>query len=364
MTAEDGTKELDRLFTRLDKSPWRDRHKSMELPGEATDTADDIGWDQLYGATEAYQYPAGLSNGYFDSGPPDDTVVIDAEDNDLPSWEYVAVQGTWSVTWDADANAPYGYSINATQSSASASDEFYFEQIIPVAAYRRLVTTARHSSTDANTGFKIAVAFLDSADAVIGSELSNTWSTTTEQTSRFWREPPELAVSVRIRFGFVNGDGTTGQTGTVLFITTEDPTVYSVIFSGVYSYLSPATSTDYMMPYPSDVIPNGVLRADTEGFVIAVSINTDDTISAGTIACEVENDTQATNPGPTATLSSSASASTALQSLDGMADYDFAAGDELHLELQADGSISSTGGADYYGHARLLYVVNDHGDWT
>lgn len=357
---EDGTKELDRLFTRLDKSPWRDRIKKNEFDDEVSlGLANALGMD----TRDEPQRADDTINGDWNAGPADDSENIDADDNGLPGWAYTEVQGTWAMTWDADANAPSGYSVNVTQSASAASDEVYLEQTFPAEAYRRFVVTARHSASDANTGFKIAVAFLDEAGSVIGSELSNTWSTTTEQTSRFWREPPTLAYEVRVRVGFVNAAGTTGQTGTILFVSTEDPTTYSIEFPGVYSFLSPAASNDYMMPFPSDVIPNGVFKPDTEGFVLGVSVKTDDTISAGTIACRVENDTQATTPGPSASLSSGTLAATARQSLDGAYSYDFAADDELHLELSADGSLTSTGGADYYGHARLLLVVNDHGDW-
>jgi hypothetical protein len=359
---EDGTKELDRLFTRLDKSPWGDRNKKNQLSDESTAIAEALGIDIADEPTRTDD----TVNGNFDAGPSDDSAIIDADDNGLPGWDYTEVQGTWSVTWDADAAAPGGYAINATQSSSSASDEFYLEQTFPATHYRRFVVTARHASDNSNTGFKIAVAFLDEEGNVIGSELTNTWSITTAQTSRFWREPPNLAYEVRVRVGFVNAAGNTGETGTIYFVSTEEPTVYDVAFPGVYSFLSPAASNDYMMPYPSDVIPNGVFQPDTEGFVLGVSILTDDTISAGTITARVENDTQATTPGPSAALSSGTTEATARQSLDGVASdsYDFAAGDNLHLELSADGSFTSTGSADYYGHARLLLVVNDHGDWA
>jgi hypothetical protein len=358
-THDDGTKELDKYFTRLDQSPWRERNKKHEVEDESTAIAAALGID----TRDEPQRPDDTINGDWGGGPSDDTAIIDDDDNGLPGWTYVEVQGTWSVTWDADAAGPAGYAINATQSAASASDEFYLEQTFPATYYQRFITTARHAADNVNMGFKIAVAFLDEAGSVLGSELSNTWSTTTIQTSRFWREPPDLAYEVRVRVGFVNAAGTTGQTGTIYFVTTEAPTTYDVEFPGVYSYLSPAASTDYAMPYPSDIIPNGVFKPDTEGFVMGVGIKTDDTISAGTIACRVANDTQATTPGPSATLSNGTSAVTARQSLDGAASYDFAADDELHLELAADGSLVSTGGSDYYGHARLLLVVNDHGDW-
>lgn len=363
---EDGTKEIDRLFSRVDQSPWRARTKVGQLPNEATDHADAIGWPSLLQDESGAQPPSYLINGYLESGPPDEALNIDDDENDLPGWDYVEVQGNWDVSWGADANAPSGNSLDFTQGTAASSDEVYFEQIVPVAAYRRLVTTVRHSADDSNMGMKIAVAFLDEDETIIGSELSNTWSITTEQTSRFWREPPALAMYVRIRVGFVNAAGSTGQTGTILFISLEEPTVYSVDIPGVASFMSPAASTDYDMPYPSDIIPNGVYKADTEGFVLGVSAKTDDTISAGQISARVENDTQATTPGPTVALSSGTTAASARQSLDGASSdsYDFAQDDEMHLELTADGSFSSSGEADYYGSARLLLVVNDHGDWS
>lgn len=363
MTLEDGNRELDRLFDRVNRGPFRQGSDRIQGVFNELDPAlaDQMGFPDI---VEGGSKVGGLVNGTLDSGPPDETIIIDDDENDLPGWTYVEVAGTWQVTWAADANAPFAYSLGATQSSASASDEFYLEQTIPVAQYRRFVTSVLHSSTHTNMGMKIAVTFLDIAGAAVGSELSTTKSITTQQLSRFWREPPALAVDARIRVGVVNAAGTTGQTATILFITVEEPTTYSVTIPGVYSYLTPATSTRYNMPYPSDVIPNGVYKADTEGFVLGVGVKTDDTIAAGTIACRVENDTQATTPGPSAALSSGTTAATDRQSLDGVSSYHFSADDEIHLELSADGSLSTTGGADYYGHARLLLVVNDEGDWS
>jgi hypothetical protein len=360
VTLDDGTKELDRLFSRVEQSPWRERSGAFRVPNEGTDFADPIGLPDMYQQSPSLN---GFLNGGLESGPPDEDSIIDDEDNDLPDWDYVEVAGTWQVNWAADANAPFGYSLSFTQAAASASDEVYFEQIIPIAQYRRFVTTVMHSADNSNMGMKVAVQFLDETEATVGSELTNTWSITTQQVSRFWREPPALAVYARVRIGVVNAAGTTGQTATILFITSEEPTTYSVQITGVYSFLSPAISTDYAMPFPSDLIPNGVYVAPLRGFVLATSIKTDDTISAGTITAQAENDTQATNPGPTVALSSAASVGQTVQSLDGLASYHFDPGDELHLELSCDGSVASTGSADYYGTLTLLLVVNDEGDW-
>lgn len=362
---DDGTKELDTLFSRVERSPWRERTAINNVPSDETGYQDVV--EELYESMQEVASSGsinGLINGYFESGPPDDTVDIDDEDNPLPSWDFVEAQGAWEVSWGTDANAPSGYALDWTQASANANDEAYLEQTIPVASYRRFITTVRHSADNANMGLKVAVAFLDDERAVIGSELSNTWSITTEQTSRFWREPPAGAFYVRVRVGFVNAAGTTGQTGTILFITSEEPTVYSVNITGIKSYVSPSAGTDYAMPYPSDIIPGGVYKAPLQGFVVAASAKTSDTISAGNAVVRVENDTQATTPGPDITLNSGTSAASGLSSLDGKSSYDFDADDELHLELSADGSFSSTGGGDWYASAQLLLVVHDTGDWS
>ena len=363
MTKNDGTKELDLLFGRITESPWRDRNATNYVSGESR-----YGTDEQTNISDIEQtggVVGGLVNGFFDQGPVEDELaIIDTADNDLPGWTYVEVAGTWQVTWAADANAHYGYSLAATQAASAASNEFYLEQTILIAQYRRLVTSVLHSATHTNMGMKIAVAFLDSAAAVIGSELSVTKSITTQQLSRFWREPPALAVEARIRIGVVNAAGSTGQTATLLMATVEEPTTYTVDIPGVYSFLSPSVSTRYNMGYPSDVIPGGVYKADTEGFVLGVNAKTNDAIAAGTIACRVENDTAVTTPGPSATLQNGTLAASARSSLDGVSTYHFAQNDELHLELSADGSLSTTGSADYFGTARLLLVVNDEGDWA
>ena len=357
-TYDDGTFELDKLFSRISDSPWKKGGRS-QLNAVASEVED----------TEALEFgkfgdPVGLTNGSFDAGPvEDETLTIDTDENDLPGWDFVEVQGTWSVIWTVDANAPYGYSLVATQASASASDEFYLEQIIPVAYYRRLVTAVRSSASHANMQLKVAVAFLDEAGSEVGSTQTGTFTGTTETTDRLWREPPALAVEARLRIGVVNVAGTASQTRTILFISVDDPQVYSVEITGLYSYLSPAISTDYAMSYPNDMIPGGVWKAPIEGFVVGIQAKTNDAIAAGTIVTRVENDTQATTPGPEVTLQNGTLAAVATFSLDGATTPHFAQGDELHLELSADGSLSTTGTADYWGSALVMMFVNDHGDW-
>ena len=88
-----------------------------------------------------------------------------------------------------------------------------------------------------------------------------------------------------------------------------------------------------------------------------------DTITAGTGTVRCQNDTQATNPGPTVVHSTGDSVGTSTFSLDGASSYHFEADDELSMEMATNGAYASTGSADYYGGLRLLLVVNDEGDW-
>ena len=357
---ETGQEELDLLFSRIPESPWKKRDRDQQVSGEVQDQ------DALeFGPQFADESPTGgLLNGSFDQAPvEDEDATIDASDNTLPGWDFVAVQGTWSVIWTVDSNAPFGFSLVCTQASASASDQFYLEQTIPIRYYNRLVTAVRSSASNANMQLDVVVAFLDEAGAEVGSTKTGAFTATAATTDRLWREPPSLAVEARIRIGVTNVAGTASQTRTILFITIDDPQVYSVLITGVKSFLSPATSTQYAMPFPSDVIPAGVYIAETDGFVLGIGAKTDETISAGNIIARLENDTAATNPGPTVTLLNGTLVANATKSLDGATAFDFAAGDELHLELSADGSYASTGGADYFGSARLYLVVNDEGDW-
>jgi len=354
---DDGSNELDTLFSRVTESPWKNRDKDNSVPSEVEDL-ESLGFSPQFGD------PTGLTNASFDSGPADDdTLTIDASENGLPYWDFVAVQGTWSVIWTVDASAPFGYSLVATQTSAAASDEFYLEQTIPAAYYRRLVTSVRSAASNANMRLKVAVAFLDEAGAEVGSTQTGTFTATAATTDRLWREPPALAVEARIRVGVLNAAGTTGQTRTIRFISVDDPTVYTAEITGLYSYLSPAISTNYSMSYPNDMIPAGIWKAPIEGFVIGIQAKTNDAIAGGNIITRVANDTQATTPGPEVTLLSGTLAARATLSLDGATTPGFAAGDELHLELSGDGSVSTTGSADYWGSALVLMFVNDEGDW-
>ncbi len=358
---EAGLNELDNLFQRVTASPWKKRSRDYGVSSEVQDTEA----VEMSSPEFADQRSDGaLVNGSFESGPADEEDdTIDAAENELTGWTFVAVAGTWSVIWTVDANGPQAYSLVCTQASASSSDQFYLEQTIPIRYYRRLVTSVRSSASNANMQLDVVVAFLDEDGDEVGSTKTAAFTGTTEATDRLWREPPILAVEARLRIGVTNVAGTADQTRTILFISVDDPQVYSVQITGVKSFLSPSASTQYAMPYPSDIIPAGVYKADTDGFVLGIFAKTDDSISAGTIVARVENDTAATNPGPTATLQSGTLAATGRASLDGAKAFDFAADDELHLELSADGSLSATGGADYWGSARLFLVVNDQGDW-
>ena len=377
---DDGTFELDRLFGQVERRKVFENTTiagggvaaggSGGVPNQMTQaTADQMDFAGIYGDPEggAGASTSGLLNGTFISGPPDeasdDVAVIDTDENDLPYWTYAVVAGTWTATWQADIDGPDGFEVEFAQTTGNVSDEAYLEQTIPIDHYRRIVTTIRTKSGDAGMTAKLAVQFLDEDGDAVGSELSASFTNTNIATYRFWREPPALAVEARIRFGCVNTSGVDSQTRSFLFISTEDPTVYSVSIPFVYSFLSPAISTQYAFSYPSDIIPGGVYIPDTQGFVVGISAKTNDTITAGVGTIRAENDTQTSNPGPTVSLTSAAMAANATASLDGDSTYDFEPGDELHMELSTDGTYASTGSADYYGSIRLLLVVNDEGDW-
>lgn len=360
---DDGTLELDRLFAEVARHPFRDL-SPHSVPGEIPSSlADALDFGSLHisgGGSTGNR----LVNGTFISGPgEDEDAVIDDEDNNLPEWEYVEVAGNWQVTWIDYANAPDDKALQFTQSSGSVSDEVYFEQTVPIDYYRRFVTTVKSVATDAGMNLKIAVRFLDTTGTAVGAEVSGTFTGTALAVDRFWREPPNLAVYARVRFGCVNSTGVDNETRTVLFITTEEPTVYSVNIPYVYSFLSPAINTEYILSHPSDIIPNGIYLPDTQGFVIGLSAKTSDTIAAGTVTFSPHNDTQAIYPDPSAVLSAGVTAATARTSLDGVSTYDFDVSDALSLRAETNGSYASTGGADYYGSIRLLLVVNDEGDW-
>ena len=374
---DDGSQELDRLFAQVER---RKMFEASTIPGGGVAAgAGSSGVENQMSSTQADQMDfaaiyepvpivgIGLQNGTFVNAPPDEDdgdSVIDGDENDLPYWTMVTVAGTWTVTYKADVDGPDGYSIEFTQAAGAANDEVYFEQTIPIDYYRRLVTTVRTKASDADMGLKVTVDFLDAAGASVGTPASVTYSNTTIETLRFWREPPALATQATIQFGCLNNDGTDGATRTILFISVEEPTTYSVVIPFVYSFLSPAISDSYQLSFPSDIIPGGVYRPDTQGFFLGLTAETNDTISAGTAPMIAYNITQITaNTDPNVILSTGVTYGTGTQSLDGRASYDFEVDDALVMMLLTDGSFASTGGADYYGSIRLLLVVNDEGDW-
>jgi hypothetical protein len=373
-TLDDGTLELDRLFAQVERRKTFTNGKNQgSLPSEAHQgLVDALEYDDLYQMVAAASAGSGLQNGTFINAPPDfdDTAAsyLDTEDNQLPSWTITdeADFTDWHVYWKEDTDGPDGASMVFEQIAGmeTAGEAVALEQTISIDFYRRLVTTIKSKASNAGMQLKVDVQFLDTDGAAVGSELSMTSIATALGTLRFWREPPLLATQARIRFGCVNTTGVASQTRTVLFISVEEPTVYSVNIPFVYSFLSPAISTSYTYSYPSDIIPNGVYIPDTQGFVLGISAKTSDTITAGTGTVRAQNDTQATNPGPTVVHSAGDSVGTSTFSLDGVSTYHFEADDELSLEMLTNGAYASTGSADYRGSLRLLLVVNDEGDWS
>ena len=377
MTLEDGVKELTRLFQEANRSPFGTATDPNVVSGEAAAGSGGASMGDIITQSFINTYDAvtniisgsmgGIQNGGFWSGPEDPDAAIDEDDNPLEGWTLVDAQGDGcDVTWGADAASPSGYSLAFAMTDGSTDDETYLEQDVPITNYFRwFITTLYHITDDTNLQCKLAVQFLDEAGSAVGSEMTGTFSSLTAQLDRLFRIPPSpLAVTARVRFGVVATAGFSGtQTANVMFITAQEPQMLSVNIPGVLSYTSPSASTDYDMPYPSDLTPHGVYKTDSRGFVLGVSAKTSDTISAGTATVQVENDTQATTPGPSVDLSSGTTEDVAIQSLDGKTSYDFAAEDELHLELSADGSFSSTGEADYIASCRLLLVISDTGDW-
>jgi hypothetical protein len=370
MTLDDGTKELDRLFGKLERSPFKGNDTNI-VSGESSVASEEIMQAVIATQESIVNTIAGgdLYNGGFWIGPDDPASAIDEDDNPLDGWELVDAQGTGcAVTWGANANSPSGYSLSFAMTDGSMSDETYFEQEMSLLnAYRWLVTTIYHYTDNVNLQTKVAVQFLDAAGSTVGSELSGTWSSLSAQVDRLFRTPPSaLAVTARVRFGVVAAAGFSGtQTVDVLFISALHPQAYTINISGTFSVASPAAGTVYTMFYPTDVVTTvaAMYRTDLPGFVLGLTAKTSDTISAGTGTVRVKNDTQATNPGPTVALSSGTLEASSTDDIDGASSYDFAAGDRLHLELSADGSYASTGEADYVGSARLLLLIHDSSNW-
>lgn len=357
-----GVGEIERLFQQLERHPSRLPSPGTVVNEVSQQLIEELALPELWGAVAQGLVNGDFINGTFTQGPPAGADPLSAS-NKIEGWEYTESSGTWVTTHGTEANAPDGYGVQFDIVTGSGTEEAYIEQTIAIDRYRPLVCTMYHEGDNANTPLKIAVQFLDADLSTTGSELTATYTSTSAQADRFWRIPPAGARYARVRVGAVTVAAPTNEERTILFITNEQPFVYSVNMSGVFSYASPAASTDYPMPYPSDVIPGGVLKADTRGFVLGISGKTDDTISAGTATLQVENDTQATTPGPSVALSSGTEEDSDTASLDGRSTYDFVVDDELHLELSADGDYASTGVADYHGTARLLYVVHDETDW-
>src|SRR3990167_1347772 len=115
-TLFDSPKELDRLFAQVERrSVFRGTSPDAVSNELDPDLADAMGY------TDLYEQQAGPSpriiNGTFVASPVDDPdSQIDASENELPGWTYVASgSGTWVVTWLEDTDGPDGASIEFTE---------------------------------------------------------------------------------------------------------------------------------------------------------------------------------------------------------------------------------------------------------
>ncbi len=90
------------------------------------------------GPAIATVFTGGLVNGDFAAGPkfPDQPI---SDDNRLPGWSYVVVQGgSMTARWITDASSLTGYAVEFSAPTASADDEVYLEQIIPITPRARV----------------------------------------------------------------------------------------------------------------------------------------------------------------------------------------------------------------------------------
>lgn len=197
--------------------------------------ADEAGHFMINPAAAATSFDARLSefiqtgvlNGTFSRGPSDTSANID-ESNSLPDWTGpVAVAGgAITARWLADATAPSGYVIRMEIIEGSASDEIYFEQVIPiVGAYDQLLNAALEGSfvnSGTNTfNYTLAIDWL-AADAVTLANTGTSASGTLASGATLHRtivgpQPATNAAYARIRWGMKRGAAATTNTGSIDF---------------------------------------------------------------------------------------------------------------------------------------------------
>ncbi len=148
--------------------PWGDpRFGDIDDPAQETWTGGGIGpGPALQGV-----FTGGLTNGDFLAGPRQPNLPL-SDENRVPGWSYVNVQGTFAAYWVDSSSSPSGKAIEWRIRNAVADDEAYLEQTIAVSPRQRLKLPILRSTVGADTDSlpEVRIQYLKVDGTTTGSE--------------------------------------------------------------------------------------------------------------------------------------------------------------------------------------------------
>jgi hypothetical protein len=182
--------------------------------------------DVAFGGPTADFILYGVVNGAFAQGPADPDNDIDPQNNPMPYWNGPTQVSGGAITcrWVEDASSPSGYNLRFTINPGAASDEAYFEQIIPIGGSRwRWTAQGLRATVTDDTGtatFKIAAQYLKADGTTTGSAMTSTITAAGAPRTLAMYPPlvtPTSASLLRIRIGVERGGMAAGASGLLDF---------------------------------------------------------------------------------------------------------------------------------------------------
>ncbi len=226
----------------------------------------------------------GVLNGTFARGPADPNHDI-TDINALPDWTGpVSVSGgAITAQWVASSTYPSGYGLRFTVNAGAASDEAYFEQIVPIGgSLSRAVdhwgraAFYRVTASDNNFAYTFALQYLDATGAAVGTGVSASAALAADATSYLATAPsPDhasggpgaTARSLRIRIGVKRSSAATSATGT--FDVADVRVDAGHVFTLVPDYGSPTFSSG-LIEQVSGIMH---VRADASAAAVALYVD-------------------------------------------------------------------------------------------
>lgn len=373
--------DVETMFKMVERKPYSGSviGEDTTVPLGLANVAQDLR-DPMY---LQFKQAGGVPNGNFYEGPPDGTgSVIDNVSNRLPGWVIDTANSSSNIEWQWD---PYRI-IAVSTASATAGEVSYIYTEVPITQVGRIIRPRSSLFFSTSSLITLTFDFRDAdGDVVSGSSLTSEMASgdysDTVGTIEQWRTPTwGTEVYARLTLGVeTSGSGASDLTSfSDAWI--ETPVMYDITIPMYRNSFDPSASTNYSVG-PANTSTGHFYTATAPGFVMGFSGSTDSTISAGKLQVFPRHFTDSANidilgDDVSGTYFDSTHSQVWAERLLNVAQdtdsgkllpYDFEAGDQLRMQVEANGSWASTS-ANWSFHMRLIQTFggsSDAGDfWT